>query len=88
MGKKKTSETSNSKERALILRFPDGQIRREFLSKRPALKKTGIFLGNDLTVAQVAHMQEKMPEILVAIEKGKIAFYRGGKVVILEKKVT
>ena len=50
------------------------------------LKETGIFLGDDLTVAQVAHMKEKMREILAAREKGKIAFYRGGKVVILEKQ--
>ena len=52
------------------------------------LKKTGIFLGDDLTVAQVAHMKELMPEIKAAREKGKIAFYRGGKVVVLEKRST
>ena len=88
VGKKKTAETSNSKERALILRFPHGETREKFLSKRSALEKTGIFLGDDLTVAQVAHMQEKKPKILAAREKGKIASYRGGKVVILEEKAT
>lgn len=62
------------------------QINLEFLKNRPALKKTGIFLGDDLTLAQVAHMQELMPEIKAAREKGKIAFYRGGKVVVLEKR--
>ena len=62
------------------------EARKEFLKKRPMLKEIGIFLGDDLTVAQVAHMKEKMPEILAAREKGKIAFYRGGKVVILEKQ--
>ena len=30
-------------------------------------------------------MQEVMPEIKAAREKGKIAFYKGGKIVILEK---
>ena len=41
VGKKKTAETSNFKERALFLRFPDGETRGKFLSKRSALKKTG-----------------------------------------------
>ena len=49
------------------------------------LKKTGIFLGDDLTVA---HMKEKMPKILAAREKGEIAFYSNARVVILEKKTT
>ena len=86
VGKKETEGTSKPKERALILRFPTEEARKEFLKKRPMLKETGIFLGDDLTVAHVAHMKEKMPEILAAREKGKIAFYRGAKVVILEKQ--
>ena len=61
------------------------EARKEFLKKRPTLKDTGIFLGDDLTLAQIAHMQEMMSEITTAREKGKFAFYRGGKVVILEK---
>ena len=80
--------TSSFKERALILRFPIGEARKEFLKNRSMLKKIGIFLGDDLTVAQVAHMKEKMPEILAAREKGKIAFYNSGRLVILEKKTT
>ena len=63
VGKKKIGESCNTKERALILRFLDGETKRKFLSKRQTLKKIGIFLGDDLTIAQVAHMQEKMPEI-------------------------
>ena len=59
--------------------------KKEFLKKRPTLKKTGIFLGDDLTLSQVAHMQEVMPDIRAAREKGKIAFYRDGRVVILER---
>ena len=86
VGKKGFERTSNPNERAPILRFPTGEARKEFLQRRPMLKKTEIFLGDDLTVAQVAHMKEKMPEIVAAKEKGKIAFYRGGKVVILEKQ--
>ena len=66
--------TSNFKERVLILRFPTRDARKEFLKNRSMLKKTGIFLGDDLTVAQVAHMKEKMPEFLAARENGKIAF--------------
>ena len=50
------------------------------------LKKIGIFFGDALTMAQVAHMKEKMPELLAAKEKGKFAFYRGGKVMIWEKQ--
>lgn len=86
VGKKGVDEKGNVKDRALILRFPTLEIRKEFLKNRPALKKTGIFLGDDLTLAQVAHMQELMPEIKAARENGKIAFYRGGKVVVLEKR--
>ena len=88
VGKKGVDEKGNVKDRALILRFPTLEIRKEFLKNRPALKKTGIFLGDDLTLAQVAHMQELMPEIKAARETGKIAFYRGGKVVVLEKRST
>lgn len=66
----------NSKERALIICFPTWEAKKKFLKKRPTL---GIFLGDDLTLAQIAHMQEKMPEIKAAREKGKIAFYRGGE---------
>lgn len=85
VGKKGTDAKGNPKEKALIMRFPAMEARKEFLKKRSTLKDTGIFLGDDLTIAQVAHMQEVMPEIKAARGKGKIAFYRGGKVVILEK---
>ena len=88
VGKRGVEGTSSLKERALILRFPTGEARKEFLHKRSMLKKTGIFLGDDLTVAQVAHMKEKMTEILAARQKGKIAFYSGGRVVILEKQTS
>ena len=88
VGKKGNGEASTSKERALILRFPSIEEKKEFLKKRPTLKKTGIFLGDDLTLAQVAHMQEVMPEIKAAREKGKVAFYRDGRVVILERGST
>lgn len=74
VGKKGTEKEGKPRDRALILRFPSLEARREFLKKRPALKQTGIFLGDDLTISQVAHMQEKMPEIRAAREKGKIAF--------------
>ena len=36
----------------------------------------------------MAHLKEKMPEILAASEKGKTAFYSNGRVVILDKKTT
>ena len=75
----------NARDRALILRFPTLEARKDFLKKRPALKETGIFLGDDLTLAQVAHMQELMLEIKSARDKEKIAFYRGGRVIVLEK---
>ena len=88
VGKKGNDGTGSSKERALIVRFPTWEAKKEFLKNRPVLKKTGIFLGDDLTLAQIAHMQEKMPEIKAAREKGKIAFYRGGRVVILERRTT
>ena len=51
VGKKGAEGTSNPKERALILRFPTGEARKEFLQKRPMFNKTRIFLGDDLTVA-------------------------------------
>ena len=88
VGKKGVEGTSNVKERALILNFPSLEARREFLKNKAMLKKTGIFLGDDLTVAHVAHLKEKMPEILAAREKGKTAFYSYGRVVILDKKTT
>ena len=88
VGKKGVKRTSNAKERALILRFATSDARKEFLKNRPMLKRTRIFLGDDLTIAQVAHPKEKMPEILAAREKGNIAFYNNGRVVIPEKKTT
>ena len=86
VGKKGNDGKGKSKERALIMRFPTLEVRGEFLKKRSTLKETGIFLGDDLTLAQVAHMQEMLPEIQAARKKGKIAFYRGGRVVILERR--
>ena len=86
VGKKGLDSKGNARDRALILRFPTLEARKDFLKKRPALKETGIFLGDDLTLAQVAHMQELMPEIKAAREKGKIAFYRGGRVIVLKKR--
>lgn len=86
VGKKGLDNKGNERDRALILRFPNLEARRDFLKKRPTLKDTGIFLGDDLTLTQVAHMQELMPEIRAAREKGKIAFYRGGRVIVLEKR--
>ena len=52
------------------------------------LKKTGILLGDDLTLAQVAHLKETMPKIKAARDSGKTAFYSNGRVVILDKKAT
>lgn len=86
VGKRGGAKGETSKERALILRFPSIEVKKEFLKKRPTLKKSGIFLGDDLTLSQLAHMQEVMPEIKAAREKGKIAFYREGRVVILEPR--
>ena len=85
VGKKGIDGKGNVKEKALILRFPTMESRKEFLKKRPALKKTGIFLGDDITLAQITHMQELKPENKAARESGTIAFYRGGKVVVLER---
>ena len=83
VGKKNDGPGESSKERALILRFPSLEEKKEFLRKRPTLKKTGIFLGDDLTLSQLAHMREVMPDIRAAREKGKMAFYRDGQVVIV-----
>ncbi|KAH7296067.1 hypothetical protein KP509_26G007700 [Ceratopteris richardii] len=88
VGKKSKGLGESSKERALILRFPSLEEKKEFLRKRPILKKTGVFLGDDLTLSQLAHMREVMPEIREAREKGKLAFYRDGRVVILERRTT
>lgn len=83
-----SKEGESSKDRALILRFPSLEDKKEFLKKRPTLKKTGIFLGDDLTLSQLAHMKEVMPEIRAAREKGKLAFYRDGRVVIVQRHST
>lgn len=87
-GKRSEGSSESSKERALILRFPSLEEKKDFLKKRPALKKTGIFIGDDLTLSQLAHMREVMPEIRAAREKGKMAFYRDGRVVITERRST
>ena len=87
VGKKWIDGKGKSKKRALILQFPAMEARKEFLKKRPTLKDTGIFLADDLTLAQIAYMQEMMPKITAArAEKGKIAFYKGEKVIILERR--
>lgn len=86
VGKRREGSGETSKERALIMRFPSMETKKDFLKRRPTLKKTGIFLGDDLTLSQLAHMQEVMPEIRKAREKGKVAFYRDGRVVIMERR--
>lgn len=86
VGKKREGSGESSKERALIIRFPSMEAKKDFLKRRPTLKKTGIFLGDDLTLSQLAHMKEVMPEIRAAREKGKVAFYRDGRVVIMERR--
>ncbi|MCO5572587.1 hypothetical protein L7F22_026343 [Adiantum nelumboides] len=73
--KKNGSKGETSKERALILRSPSMEAKKDFLRKRPTLKKTCIFLGDDLTLSQLAHMREVMPKIQAARAKGKMAFY-------------
>ena len=88
VGKRSEGSSESSKERVLILRFPSLEEKKDFLKKRPALKKTGIFLGDDLTLSQLAHMREVMPEIRAAREKGKMAFYREDRVVITERRST
>lgn len=88
VGAKGNVGKGNFKERALIVCFPTMEAKKEFLKKRPTLEKTKISLGDDHTLAQITHMQEKMPEIREAREEGKIAVYRVGKVVILEKLTT
>lgn len=52
--------------------------RQTFLAKRAALKGKDIFLGDDLTPAQVAHRKECMPEAEKARKQGKFAVYRDG----------
>ena len=88
VGKRSEGTGESSKGRALILRFSSLEEKKEFLRKRPTLKQTGIFLGDDLTLSQLAHMREVMPEIKAAREKGKIAFYRDGRVMIVERRST
>ncbi|KAH7284853.1 hypothetical protein KP509_34G073800 [Ceratopteris richardii] len=73
--------------KALILRFPTLETK-ELLKRRPTLRKTGIFLGDDLKLSQLAHMKEVMPEIRAARDKGKIAFYGDGRVDIVESSPT
>lgn len=88
VGKRGGGMGETSTEPALIMRFSTIEAKKEFLKKRPTLKKTGIFLGDDLTLSQIAHMKEVMPEIRAAREKGKTAFYREGRVVIMERRST
>ena len=58
-----------------------------FLSKRTTLKGEKIYLSADLTPAQVAHRKENMPRVLAARQEGKWAYYRDGRVIIIEKRV-
>ena len=52
VGKKGIDGKGKSKEGALTLRFPATmEARKEFLKKRPTLKDTEIFQGDDLTLA-------------------------------------
>ena len=86
VGKKREGNGELSKERALIIRFPTMEAKKDFLKRRPTLKKPRIFMGDDLTLSQLAHMNEVMPEIKAAREKGKVAFYREERVVIMERR--
>ena len=86
VGKNSEKDGEKSKERALILYFPSMEVRKNFLKKRPALKETRIFLRDNLTPTQITHMKRAMPKIRAAKrEKGKTAFYKDGRVVIVEQ---
>ena len=85
MGKKREGNGETSKERALILCFPSMEAK-DFLKRHPTLKKTGVFLGDDLTLSQLAHMKEVTAEIRTSRVKGKVAVYRDGRVVIMERR--
>ena len=87
-GKKEWGQWGDIKGASPHIALPYYEARKEFLERRPTLKKTYRFLGDDLTLSQIAHMKEVMPEIRAAREKGKIAFYRDGRVVILEQHTT
>ncbi|MCO5551432.1 hypothetical protein L7F22_004935 [Adiantum nelumboides] len=68
--KKNESKEETSKERAFILCFTSMEAK-NFLKKRPTLKKTGTFLDDDLTLSQLAHMREVMPKIDCSKGEGK-----------------
>lgn len=75
-----------TKTRALILKFPDMEKKRVFLSKRTTLKGEKIYLDEDLTPAQVAHRKEHMSKVFEARKNGKWAVYRDGRVIITERR--
>lgn len=75
-----------TREKPLLLKFPDHATKQAFLEKRVALKGGKIYLGDDLTPSQVAHRREAMKEVHAARTAGKWAVYRDGRVIISEAR--
>lgn len=85
--KRKKNETREEipKKRALIICFLTLEARKEFFAKCLALKTIRIFMQDDLTLKQFANMRECMLKITKVRDKVKLAFYKQGKMTILNK---
>lgn len=49
------------------------------------MKGKKIYMGDHLTPNQLAHMNECMPKIKEERARGKLAFYRNGRVEVMDK---
>ena len=75
-----------SRAKALIICLTDMNKKKAFLSKRMVLTGDKIYLDDNLTLTQVAHCKENMPQVLGGRKEGKWVVYRDGKVMIMENR--
>lgn len=80
------SGKDEAKPKALIIQCVDIKNKTIFLSKRRALKGEKIYLGEDLTSAQVRHHKKTMPRVLATRKEGEWAYYTDVCVTITEKR--
>lgn len=78
----------DARGRILMLKFADLNKKASFLAQRKALKGLNVYLGDDLTPAQVAHRNACMPKVHEARKNGMWAVYRDGRVIITERRAS
>lgn len=81
------TDSNTGRPRTTIVRFVKFEDRQLVLRNSPKLKKTNIFINEDLCEASMQERRAKLPELKKARAEGKIAYFSHTRLVIKERKV-